>query len=103
MSKSNSIACVTDRLHSFEKLDKALGDFGFDSAKKTIIYKILAGILLVGDLKFVLKNSNDDSCLLSEPSMSNLTKAAKLLQLEASRLENALLSREIYVKDMNIK
>lgn len=103
MSKSNSIACVTDRLHSFEKLDKALGDFGFDSAKRTIIYKILAGILLVGDLKFMLKNSEDDNCLLSESSMSNLTKAAELFQLEASILENALLSRDIYVKDMNIK
>lgn len=95
---------LTDPLHSFEKLDVALTNFGFDTVKRSIIYKILAGILLLGDLTFEPEDTrNNDKCYISKLSRQSLINAAELFGLDACMLENTVLSRDINIKETAIK
>lgn len=95
---------LTDPVHSFEKLDTALTNFGFDTVKRSFIYKILAGILLLEDLTFEPEDTkNNDKCYVSKLSTQSLMNAAELFGIDACMLENTVLSRDINIKDTTIK
>lgn len=82
----------------------ALSNFEFDTVKRSVIYKILAGILLLGDLTFEPEvTKNNDECYISESSRQSLINAAELFGIDACMLENTVLLRDINIKDTTIK
>lgn len=78
-------------------LDKTLSTFGILQGKKMWIYKILASILLLGNIGFH-DNVEEDKCHISPDTQIYLKYAADLMDLDAHKLEHALLNRVVQVK-----
>lgn len=87
--------------YDFKAIDSALNGFGMDSAKRMVIYKILAGSLLLGNIEFGESKSGAGCEILSASKL--LYDIAELFGVHYQSLENVLLSRVICVRDSEIR
>lgn len=85
--------------HDFEKLVIALRNAGFSEEKRNLIFKILAGILHLGNVSFYRTYNEENSQECYVVNASQLSIAAEMLGVEISRLQNILVSRSLNVKD----
>jgi len=76
----------------FEELREAFTTLGFDAAKQTDIYKIIAGILALGNVEY--KESGEAAQLVSEEPVQ---QAAKCLGVDVGDLKKPLLMRKLVV------
>ncbi|ANQ09648.1 Myosin [Plasmodium coatneyi] len=83
-----------NELELFETTVYAMQTIGISEAEQHQIFRVLEGILYLGNVLF----SNDDSkeeCRILEDSLSDLKKAASFLDVDAEELKNALCYRTI--------
>uniref|UniRef100_A0A914QVM1 Myosin motor domain-containing protein n=1 Tax=Panagrolaimus davidi TaxID=227884 RepID=A0A914QVM1_9BILA len=73
---------------------KSLLDTGFSESKRDNVFKVIAGILHLGNIEF--EDNVEDSkggCMILPKSTSSLNYASKLLGVEKSELLNGLITR----------
>lgn len=89
---------VRNHLDDFKAVDSTLSQLGFTDQKKFTLYKLLACILHLGNIKFV---ENFDGNIDYENDLSKIwfESSAELLEIEPKVLENALFHRRLGVKD----
>jgi len=75
----------------FNETKRALGTIGFDSDKQDLLFRLLCGILHLGNIRF--KPAPKDSAQVIDKSVLNL--AASLLGVDGENLENAFCYRVI--------
>lgn len=85
----------------FAKIDECLTLFGLETESKNQIYKLLAGILHLGNILF--EDTEDGSCRISGDSEMECDRAADLLSIDLSILQSSLLTKTINVKESTIR
>lgn len=75
----------------FQKTKTALEVIGIDQPEQFVIFSILSGILLLGNISFKENPKSADASHIVNPSI--LQNGSKLLGLNATALEKALLTR----------
>lgn len=70
-------------------MDTALSAFGISVESRELIYKYVAAILHLREIKF--DESNDYACDISESSKMFLGNAATLMNIDVDQLRNAIL------------
>lgn len=86
--------------HGFQSIDDALKTAGIVEENRLKIYKILSGILLLGNIEFEQLDGKD-GCFVS--NASKLSPVAKLFGIDKEKLENVLVNRLISVKDTDMR
>lgn len=89
-----------DDVEEFKQTLKAMKQLQFDEVQVGVIFKIIAAVLHLGNVRF--EKESEEQCRLAESSRGSLNKAAQLLALEARELEKALTSRTIDVRGSTI-
>lgn len=84
----------------FKTIDAALGKI-YTEDKRTIIYKILAGILFMGNIEF--EKIDDDSCNITSKSEQALLKASSLVQINPDELKNILTEQRMMIRESEIR
>lgn len=79
---------ICSPVHSFDVMDMALLNLGFSVETKKMIYKWIAAILHLGNIKIIESGGYSE---ISESSISSLTYAADLLDISSHELKKALL------------
>ena len=85
---------LVDDYADFHRLRKSLMDTGISESKRDNIFKVIAGILHLGNIEF--EDNAEDSkggCMISTSSSTSLKHAAKLLGVDTSELLNGLITR----------
>uniref|UniRef100_A0AC35FWW9 Myosin motor domain-containing protein n=1 Tax=Panagrolaimus sp. PS1159 TaxID=55785 RepID=A0AC35FWW9_9BILA len=85
---------LIDDYFDFHRLRKSLLDTGFSESKRDNVFKVIAGILHLGNIEF--EDNVEDSkggCMILPKSTSSLNYASKLLGVEKSELLNGLITR----------
>lgn len=84
---------VVNDFTDFQRLCKALSDIGFGPEQQLNVFKVLASILHLGNIKFEESDDIRGGCKVSEDSRSFLKKAATLLGIDDVSLLNGLTTR----------
>lgn len=74
---------------SFTSLDTALWIIGYSSQSKDLLYRWIAAILHLGEIRF--EESQQDICDVSKYSKVSVNHAAELLNINADELKEAML------------
>uniref|UniRef100_A0A914Z2E5 Myosin motor domain-containing protein n=1 Tax=Panagrolaimus superbus TaxID=310955 RepID=A0A914Z2E5_9BILA len=85
---------LVDDYSDFHRLRKSLLDSGFSESKRDNVFKVIAGILHLGNIEF--EDNVEDSkggCMILPKSSASLSYASKLLGVESSELLNGLITR----------
>lgn len=86
---------------NFLKIDEQLATFGLTRDERECVYKLLAGILHLGNIEF--ESSDDDSCRIAITSEDTYKTVAQLLSIELSVLESNLIYRKFVVKGSKLR
>ena len=83
--------------NDFEEVNEAFNTLQFNKKDVHSIFRFIAGILHIGNIKFdVVKSSfADDSSSVSKSTLSELTKCAKLWQVDPKRLEKGVTHKAL--------
>lgn len=92
---------VSDATH-FERTKTALGLIGLSSDDQQVLFEVLAGILHLGEVKFNIKNGNDEETVIT-PHDAGTASATQLFGVSVEELETALCSRKIAVSGEILK
>ncbi|XP_033833761.1 unconventional myosin-XIX isoform X1 [Periophthalmus magnuspinnatus] len=79
----------------FEETLEAMGHLGISTEQQRDIFRILAGILHLGNVKFSSPSDDSQSCDLEEQSKDYFQNAAELLGVTAAELETCLKVRTL--------
>ncbi|CAJ1968966.1 unnamed protein product [Sphenostylis stenocarpa] len=82
---------------------RAMDIVGISQEDQDAIFRVVAAILHLGNIKFAKSEENDSSVLEDEESMFHLQTTAELLMCDAKTLEGALLERVMITPDDIIK
>lgn len=88
-----------DDVKDFRNVDKAMTDMGLTDSERQDIYSIVAGVLHLGNIAFEENSQTqagsrfDGVVSVTQASRPSLNKAAELLGVEPSRLEESLITR----------
>lgn len=82
-------------------MDDKLDKLGFTARNKDSIYKVLSSILNLGNIEF--DSSKDGDVVIKTDSREFLRRAAILLDISESDLEDAMISHSIEVASQQIK
>lgn len=85
--------------YDFKELDTALGKIGYVDENRHLIYKILVGILFLGNIDF---ETIDNSCCIAN-TQEALINAAHFIGVDLDELEKGLLTRCIRVDKSTIE
>ena len=80
----------------FGAVDKSLIDVGLTNEERCVIYRILAAILHLGNVKFE-ENASKEGCRVADETANHLSYAARLLRIEEKKIETSLLTRKMQV------
>ncbi|XP_061817705.1 unconventional myosin-XIX isoform X1 [Nerophis lumbriciformis] len=80
---------------SFHETVDAMVHMGINTERQRQIFRILAGLLHLGNMKFFLSADESQPCTIKEQSKECLQRAAELLQLAADELEMCLSVRTL--------
>uniref|UniRef100_A0A0N5BPB1 Myosin motor domain-containing protein n=1 Tax=Strongyloides papillosus TaxID=174720 RepID=A0A0N5BPB1_STREA len=86
--------CIIDDVNSYGRLIEALKEIGYNYDNIKEIFKILSGILHLGNIKFYHKTNDGECDVKNEDS---LKQVSLLYGFECDMLKNALTSKKIYV------
>lgn len=88
--------------YGIAEVNDALDHFGLDKSTRMGLFKILSGILLIGNIGF---DDIDGGCRVSDDSKQVLTTVASLFGIETNELEECVTTRQIrslrYVKSFS--
>ncbi|KAI6210984.1 Myosin motor domain-containing protein [Aphelenchoides besseyi] len=84
---------MVDDVEDFVRLNSALENVKFERSEVTEIFKILAGILHLGNIEFVEAEGTRGGCTISNEAVGSLVKAAEMLGLEEEKLREGLTTR----------
>ncbi|XP_066515764.1 unconventional myosin-XIX [Hoplias malabaricus] len=85
----------------FQETVEAMISLGIDTEKQGQIFRILAGILQLGNVKFI-PASESQPCKLDEHSKGFLKKTAALLQVSADELQECVTVRTLRAGKQNV-
>jgi myosin-5 len=90
-----------DNAKEYERTVQAMDVIGIDATERRNILSVLAGILHLGNVKFIdAADSDDDGCVLDGDNAKNaLLDCAAVLKVDAGNLEQSLRSRRIVLAD----
>ena len=90
-----------DNAKEYERTVQAMDVIGIDATERRNILSVLAGILHLGNVKFIdAADSDDDGCVLDGDNAKNaLLDCAAVLKVDAGNLEQSLCSRRIVLAD----
>ncbi|KAI6206100.1 Myosin motor domain-containing protein [Aphelenchoides besseyi] len=84
---------MVDDVEDFVRLNSALENVKFEKSEVTEIFKILAGILHLGNIEFVEAEGTRGGCTINNEAVGSLVKAAEMLGLEEEKLREGLTTR----------
>eukprot|EP00002_Diphylleia_rotans_P018350 TRINITY_DN3556_c0_g2_i3.p1 TRINITY_DN3556_c0_g2~~TRINITY_DN3556_c0_g2_i3.p1 ORF type:complete len:1976 (-),score=412.77 TRINITY_DN3556_c0_g2_i3:1002-6929(-) len=82
-----------DDAADFQAVRNALRAFGVDDNQQRQIYRLLAGLLHLGNIEFVANSGRDDSCKIKDEETFQI--AADLLSVDPNILMKSLLNRSV--------
>ncbi|CAH0477408.1 unnamed protein product [Peronospora belbahrii] len=82
----------------FVSTQKSLSTIGLDAAAQKTLFKILAGVLLLGEVSF--EKCGEGGSRIS--SSSALSQVAKMFGLQATRIEEALCNRTVITRNDSV-
>uniref|UniRef100_M4BI96 Myosin motor domain-containing protein n=1 Tax=Hyaloperonospora arabidopsidis (strain Emoy2) TaxID=559515 RepID=M4BI96_HYAAE len=82
----------------FAGTQKSLSTIGLDASARTALFKILAGVLLLGEVVFDTSGESG-ACILSGPA---LAQVAKMFGLPTTRIEEALCNRTVITRNDSV-
>lgn len=82
-------------------MDSTLETLGITQEKRLFIYRLVAGILNLGNIEFINVDSNQ--CRVTDCSEETMRNAAELLSIETKDLEKSLTNRSIDVMGSYIR
>lgn len=97
LSDLSKLKVPKGHFYSFNAVDLALSQLGFTEQKKFVVYELLASILHLGNID--LEEDCNNICRLKDSSKISFESSAKLLQVDAKILEQALFHRHLGGKD----
>nr|XP_057942907.1 unconventional myosin-XIX isoform X2 [Doryrhamphus excisus] len=80
---------------SFHETVDAMVHMGIDNGRQGQIFRVLAGILHLGNVEFCVSADESQPCTVKEQSKDSLQKAAQLLQMAAEELQTCLSVRTL--------
>ncbi|XP_055716099.1 myosin heavy chain 95F isoform X1 [Phlebotomus papatasi] len=95
---------ILDDFEDFVNLDQALSRLGLSGESKLEIYKLVAGVLHLGNISF--EDNPEDAkggCKVSPSSEQSLTITSSLIGVDPSELRQALISRVMQSKGGGVK
>lgn len=95
-------AIPTSINQNFVMTERSLNTIGMTMEARCAIYRLLAAILNIGNIKIDETGKNGDLCV-SDGSKKYLDNVAVLLNQESSELTNSLLTRVINVAGTKIQ
>lgn len=84
--------CRTPPPYDIDTIDNALDRFGLTKDMRTYVYKVLAGVLLIGNITF---EDTEVGCSVTKVSEDIFTNAANLFGIDATELKDCLTSRPV--------
>jgi myosin-5 len=94
---TNVIEGVNDQEH-FKKTKDALKMLGIAIEQQALLFRMLAGILNLGEVKFVPAEGDDGRSEISQDSLKTVTDAAKMLGVDGDALVLTLTSRMLVMR-----
>lgn len=85
----------TRDFEDFEATVTSLKDLGIGAAQITSIWRLLAGLLHLGNVEFVPSKQKEEHATLSESAKKTLAVACSLLGINGADIERVLLQRSI--------
>eukprot|EP01124_Arcella_intermedia_P018223 TRINITY_DN25196_c0_g1_i1.p1 TRINITY_DN25196_c0_g1~~TRINITY_DN25196_c0_g1_i1.p1 ORF type:complete len:1497 (-),score=422.99 TRINITY_DN25196_c0_g1_i1:6-4172(-) len=82
----------------FNTVCEAMRELGFSHQEMKTIFRIVAAVLMLGNISFMSTNNDDSKSRISPTSIDTLKRASKLLCVDSLALEKSLISREISIK-----
>ena len=95
---------IVNDLKNFKDLEKAFANFGVDEELKWSIYRIVAGVLHLGNVEF--EEDPQDTrggCRIAASAEGSLRLAASLIKIEPTSLKQCLLTRIMQTSKGNVK
>ncbi|XP_028277851.1 unconventional myosin-XIX [Parambassis ranga] len=86
----------------FNETVEAMVHLGIDTERQNQIFRILAGILQLGNVSFSSSTDESQPCNLDEQSKGFLQRAAELLQVPAEELQTCLKVRTLKAGKQNV-
>ena len=86
---------------NFQRLDKGLTGIGFDNAQRESIYRTVAGIIHLGEVRFCTKQNaggQDAPIISGKREEKCLQKGAELLGFPVEKLREVFLRRCVMIK-----
>ena len=99
-------SCLDDNLQDtagFESLLVSMGRIGMSEEAKSNVFRIVAGVLHLGNIDFKEKESTRGGSVISSDTTSELNVTAELFGLEADALVEALTTRVMMTKGGGVK
>lgn len=94
---------VVNDVKDFKNLEKAFMNFGVCDEVKWNIFRIVAGVLHLGNIEFEDGDDTRGGCRISQSSEESLNLAASLIKIEASSLRQCLMTRIMQTSKGGIK
>lgn len=88
---------VHETEQTFEYLNEALSNIGYSDEEKHQIFKLIASILHLGNIKI---EQNGSECVVPVTSHQSLKNASLLMNVSTEELKQTLLTRRITMNNM---
>ena len=85
---------------NFEQIKNCLSNFKFTEKEKDNIFKILSGILYLGNIEFIKKN-NQENLDIADKNKEDLQNASEFFGIDYKELRNILTYQKKSIKDVN--
>jgi myosin-1 len=100
ISGCTKVAAINDK-KEFDVMVAALKTIGFSNEETQALFKMVGGILHLGNVKF--EDGDKDGSLVTEKTKSSLNLAAHLLSTSPSDMQNALVMRSVVTMKESVK
>ncbi|KAM3967224.1 myosin heavy chain 95F jaguar [Aphomia sociella] len=84
---------ILDDVEDFQRLHQALSRVGLTDEEKLGVYRVVAGVLHLGNVQFEEDTGPRGGCVPAASSAASLQAAAALLAVDAAELQRALVAR----------
>ncbi|XP_059049763.1 myosin heavy chain 95F [Achroia grisella] len=84
---------ILDDVEDFQRLHQALSRVGLSEEEKAGVYRVVAGVLHLGNVEFEDDDGSRGGCVPRDRCLPSLQAAADLLAVDAAELRRALVAR----------